>query len=322
MDKQKNFKSKVLIFGLGYSGQRFANLIKKNHQVYFYAHRKNLQIPKYACSLNSLDELSSFRAAIISSPTSTHLKYLKFCIKAKIPTLIDKPFTDSLKGVNQLVLQAREQNQLLMVGFNLRFLPVIKKINDLLDQKALGEIYHAQFYVGQYLPSWHPDKDYSKTYSANFSQGGGVALDLIHELDLAYYFFPEINLRPVFSEKVSRLKIDVEDLAIFQTKTKPFVQVKLDYLNRQLTRRYSIVGEKGSVDCDIINHEFAFTPQKGKTIKLTAKKYFDTKKTYADELNHFFKLIENKTCSKLSERSLALDALQVAIKARKHVQKS
>ena len=328
-------KKKIIIFGLGSSALRFAELLLDKYEVYFYTHRPGLKAPEYAqlsqrdpfpegkprLGTYSLNSLSNYYAAIISSPTSTHLKYLKACIQANLPVLVDKPLSDKLTGLKPLLKKAKQQNQLIVVGLNLRFLPIIQHLKHLLSIKALGQIYHAEFYAGQYLPSWRPNKDYAKTYSANYHQGGGVALDLIHEIDLAYHFFPNIKLQPVFSHKVSNLKIDVEDLAIFQTRTKPFVQVKLDYLNQQLTRKYLIIGEKGTINCDIINQRFSLTKQDGQVTKITAKKYFDTKKTYQTELSEFFAQIKLKQQPDLSDRALALDALQVAIKARKHVPK-
>jgi hypothetical protein len=311
---------KILLIGAGSSGQRFAALLKKLKQpVVFFRHRPDLILPKNYPTVDSLANLGQYRAAIISSNTSTHLFYLKKFVNHGLPTLVDKPIADSVADLSAIMRQARNQKLILQVGLNFRFLPIVQHIKQMLAKQTLGKIYHAEFYVGQYLPQWRPQKDYRYIYSANYAQGGGVALDLIHEIDLAYHFFPQLKLKVNYSARVSQLKIDTEDLVELQSTQPPLVTVKLDYLNQCRTRRYQIVGELGTIDCDIINHHFQLTKFDGSIKKLSAAKYFDVMKTYETELKHFLKLINTQTKVLISERSLAIDALKVALKARKYV---
>jgi len=61
------------------------------------------------------------------------------------------------------------------------------------------------------LPDWRPWQDYSQSYSAKKELGGGVVLDLIHELDYSYWLFGEFYELKSFTGKVSNLKIETND---------------------------------------------------------------------------------------------------------------
>lgn len=309
---------KFLVVGSGSAAKKFINyLLEKKHHVYVYMHRKDLEIPDGCTPHFSLDT-SMFDAGIIASPSSKHLIYARSFIEQRLPTLIEKPLSDSMRGVKSLFLCAQKKKTVVLVGFNLRFLPVVKTIRTYIKKEKLGTLLHADLYVGQYLPEWRPWLDYRKNYSASHALGGGVSLDLIHELDLALHFFPTIKLQPIFSSKLGDLEIDTEDFVCFQTKRKPFVSVRMDYLNHVKTRQYRIVGADGSIFCDIFNKSFIYRNKKGKEEIISDPTHFDIPTSFKTELDHFIKAIKRKE-SELSERTLGIDALKLAVKGRKYV---
>ena len=73
------------------------------------------------------------------------------------------------------------------------FHPIIKKINQFIEQEKIGKILAFTYHSGMYLPDWHPYEDYRKGYAAKKSLGGGIALTMIHELDFLYWFFGDIK---------------------------------------------------------------------------------------------------------------------------------
>ncbi len=310
----------LLIFGSGSSASRFIGILKElGHSVWVYKHRPNVLIPEGCSSLDSLENLSQFDGAIVSSPSATHLEYAKQCVKQSVPALVDKPFSDSLSGVASVVKLARRKNVFLMTGFNLRFLPIVKKIKEYCHSEKLGATLHAELYVGQYLPSWRPWLDYRKNYSAHYRLGGGVALDLIHEIDLALEFFPGISFSLLRSAKLSALDIDTEDFVLFETKSAPIIQVKLDYLNHIKTRQYRIVGTNGSLSIDIFNKRFQYSSVNGETDVVTEPSAFDISASFTEQTAYFLSAL-SKSNHDITERSLGLDALRVVLKGRKHVQ--
>ncbi len=311
---------KFLVIGAGSSAKRFIKILQtKGHKVFVYQHRTKLSLPPKITVVTSLEDIIC-DGVIISSPTSTHLAYAQHFVSQGIPTLIEKPISDTMKGVLPLLKLAQKKNTIVMTGFNLRFLPITKIIKKYCDQHKLGEILHANLYVGQYLPDWRPWLDYRDNYSASYKKGGGVSLDLIHEIDLALHFFPEIKLTSTVSKKLGDLDIDTEDFVCFQTHRKPLVFVSMDYLNHVKLRQYRIVGTKGSIFCDIFGQYFIYRSMTGKQKIISDHKFFDIPASFAAEIDHFIALIKRESES-VTLRSLGIDALKIALKGRCHVQR-
>lgn len=311
----------IIIFGFGSAGRRFAEILKaKKFKIDIYLHKNDLDTSPFS-SITNLDNLSNYHATIVASPTATHLEYLEKLIVARVPTLVEKPLASNMEVAKKVIDLARENKTKIQVGFNLRYLPIIAKISNYLKKNKLGKILHANIYVGQYLPAWRPNKDYRKTYSASRVAGGGVALDLIHEIDLAQMWFGGLDLRLIRSAKLSDLEIDTEDFVEFATKSRPYIKVTLDYLNMIKTRRYTIVGSEGSIECDVFGKRFSFRSSNGEEEILTDEDLFDIKKTYEKETRDFLTKIESGQEFDLSDRNLGLDSLKLAIGARKNVQR-
>ena len=55
------------------------------------------------------------------------------------------------------------------------------------------------------------------------------------------------------------------------------------------------------------------------SVKKTAPELFDISATYKRELDAFLAVVRRKKTIQLTDRSLGIDALGVALKARKHV---
>ena len=70
--------------------------------------------------------------------------------------------------------------------------------------------------------------------SASKARGGGVLLDLSHEIDYLNWILPDTKYSYFFKKKLSSLKINAEDIAIIngEGKNKLQIQVNLNYFSR------------------------------------------------------------------------------------------
>ena len=195
---------------------------------------------------------NEFELFIIANITTSHFKTLKTIDKAvqnKI-ILVEKPVFERFKPYKS------NQNKII-VAYLLRFNPILIALKGLLKEgiKNGEKPYFASFECHSYLPNWR-DLDYTKNYSAKKELGGGVVLDLSHELDLAFWLFEKLRLEFAQIAKISELKINSDDFSFFalKSKDKTKIHITLSYFSKFNSRQIRIHTQKKSYKADLINN--------------------------------------------------------------------
>ena len=124
----------------------------------------------------------------------------------------------------------------------------------MLSEGAIGKVLSVRCEIGQYLPSWRPDSDYRKGVSARRELGGGVLLELSHELDYLCWIFGKVDWVKATLGQQSDLKLDVEDTAHLTLGFAPVADghqligaINLDFIRHDATRLCTAIGENGSL---------------------------------------------------------------------------
>lgn len=235
--------TKALIIGFGSIGKKHFEALKDLCQISIISSQKlDLKGVKVYESLEKAP-LKDFDYFIIANITSAHfetLKYLNSRLKDKI-ILVEKPLFKHYKNLNL-------QNEV-YVAYLLRFNPILKTLKKLI--KPLN-IYNVSIVCKSYLPFWR-EMDYKKSYSASKKQGGGVLLDLSHELDYAFWLFGSLKLLYAKSARLSELEISSDDFAFlcFEGKKKAFLSVELDYFSKFSQRQILIDAREVSMKADL-----------------------------------------------------------------------
>ena len=185
---------------------------------------------------------------VIASATAQHcmqLKFLDMHLKGR-KILVEKPLFDSMVD-----LTIKHNN--VYVGYNLRFHPLLQKIKDAINDR---ELWNIQVFGGSYIPEWRPGRDYRTTASAKKITGGGVLLDLSHELDYVQWIAGEITPEYVYNKKVSDLEIETDDILLLDGHTNKGAQIhiSLNYFTRMPLRQIIIDGESISIQADLITN--------------------------------------------------------------------
>lgn len=204
--------------------------------------------------------------SIIASPSPFHVEHALPFIHKGIPTLIEKPVTASLEDAKRLIEAEKQSNTHVSVGYCLRFLPSLQKLEKLVRADKAGEIYNVFIEVGQYLPDWRSDKSYIDSVSANKNLGGGALLELSHELDYAQWLFGPLALEYGKLRSSQELKLEVEDSVdiVATNSSGAIINIHLDFLQRPARRTCRIIGSKGSIECDLIKNEICFNGINGR----------------------------------------------------------
>ncbi len=122
-----------------------------------------------------------------------------------------------------------------------------------------------EIYCKSFLPNWRKN-NYTKTYSAKKSLGGGVLLDLSHEFDYLKWIFGNFKTNFVVNNKISNLKINSEDNLIVLGKAKNAKQllIHLNYYSKIETRSIAGYGKDFDFSADLINKKIIFVNNKNK----------------------------------------------------------
>ena len=174
-----------------------------------------------------------------------------------IPKFLEEKFVDKTILIEKPLFNRSYKLKVIKnsayIGYNLRFHPMIKKIKQICKELKLWSIY---VFCGSYLPDWRPGRDYRNTASAKQDSGGGVLLDLSHELDYLHWLVGSMKLEYVYNGKVSNLDIDTDDLLIISSKTKENtrINISLNYFTRKPIRQIVIDGENISIQADLITN--------------------------------------------------------------------
>ncbi|MDM1086228.1 Gfo/Idh/MocA family protein [Myroides odoratimimus] len=239
---------KVLVIGLGSIAKKHLQaLYEIDNTCDIYALRSsnravNLEGIKNLYSLEECKNIQ-FDFVIISNPTSEHYATIEKVRSFNIPLFIEKPlFANINVDSEELVRDIIKNNISTYVACNLRFLESLVFLKNNISDTRINEV---NVYCGSYLPDWRPDVDYRTVYSANAEMGGGVHIDLIHELDYVFWFFgePESTISN-FSNK-SSLSISANDYANYLWKYDKFnVSIILNYYRRKPKREFEIVTDE------------------------------------------------------------------------------
>jgi len=285
----KKFDIKVLIIGFGSMGRKHYKILKKiTNSITILTKQKKIN-HKTITSAEDIYKLNP-DYIIISCETAKHhifLKYIEKNLKNKI-ILIEKPIMEKFRKLNLI-------NNKYFVGYNLRFHPVILFLKKIIGKKDVTFI---NLNCSSYLPHWRRNIDYSKSNSALKKKGGGVILELSHELDYINWLFGSINPIYKFSKKISNLKINTDDILIIFGKIKKNININIcmNFFSRYNNREIVIDGKNFSIKANILKKkvDIFLENRKKRTLRWSN---FNIKQTYLDQHIAILKKKYNELCS-------------------------
>ncbi len=236
--------------------------------------------------------------ALIACPTAFHVQVGLVLAREGVDLFIEKPLSNTMDGVEELLALCRKKDLVLMVGYNYRFYRPLEILKEVLHQGLVGRFVAIRAEVGQYLPDWRK-RDYRQTVSARRELGGGVVMELSHELDYVRWLVGE-EVRSVFAQvhHLSDLQIDVEDTAdiLMQFKNRTVGNVHMNMFQRAPSRTCQVVGTEGVIRWDGLTHEVRlYSTLNGVWENLYASADFDRNEMYRKELRHFLDCVREKS---------------------------
>lgn len=245
---------------------------------------------------------------IISNPTIFHFETIEMLLEYKIPLFIEKPASHKIIGTEHLIQKLTKYQTINYVACNLRFHPCIIFLKKYLSSN-FHRINEVNIYSGSFLPSWRPELDFRKNYSANKNLGGGVHLDLFHEIDYTCWLFGQpLDTKCIFSSK-STLQVDVIDYANYILDYKNFnVSIILNYYRKDPKRSIEIVFDDATWFVNLLSSTIK---DANGNIVFNVKNY-SIIDTYTEQMKYFLDHLHNgqQTMNTLDE---SINILKIAI---------
>ena len=310
----------ILICGLGSIGERHFHILKSEFNQSPSALRQTNRTPRYTepkknySSFESVIEEAIPDVVVITTPTSLHMDLALKAARSGCHLFIEKPVSHNTEGLQDLIDLSIENQLVVMVGYMMRFHPLIMRMKSLISSGELGAIIDYKSCWGEYLPSWHPWEDHRKSYAGRVDLGGGPRLTLSHDVDLLLWFngFKNVELVDKIERNTNKLEIETaEEVELeFRLNSNSTAQVKLSFLENPPRRNISIKFEKGSLYFDYFKNSLSIE-RVGKAIEVIQVSDFHRDQLFRNEWEHFFQqlLLKKSPSVTLQQSQILLNTL-------------
>lgn len=239
------------------------------------------KLPQAKVTAELGDVLSSgVDAVLVLTPDNLHAAVAVETLKAGIATFCEKPLATTVEDCDLLLQTAYETGTRLYVGHNMRHLPAVVQMKQLIDDGAIGEVkaVWVRHFVGHggdyYFKDWHADR---RNTTGLLLQKGAHDIDVIHWLaggytqrvsaigDLTVY--NQVTSRrdnadrrmtdwyslgnwPPLSQTDLHPIIDVEDVSMMQMQLDNGVLASYQqcHFTPDYWRNYSVIGTEGRLE--------------------------------------------------------------------------
>lgn len=223
---------------------------------------------------------------IIASPASHHFQHALPFLEHCIPVLIEKPVVNTITPI--LETELVKYKNYLDVAYNFRCFPALHLLKEALGENLIGQIISVNAEVGQYLPDWRPDSNYTAGVSAQKILGGGALLELSHDLDYLTWLLGLPEKVFCHSTTTGILDVDVEDCvdALLYFRNGTTASLHLDFIQRSPSRFCKFIGSEGTLELDFIKNSLTYSNDKKRKVIYSDLNY-DRNEMYIDELIRF-----------------------------------
>lgn len=301
---------RILIQGTGSIGQRhYRNIRALGHEAAFLRSSKEKRsfVQKFfdeeALEGRQPKEFSTLEEAVlewepcaivIATPNHLHFSNALAAAKQNLSLLIEKPVHDTSTGLEELSSLINERKLTAMVGYNLRFHPLLMRIKEMLEGNEIGDVLAVSVEVGENIEDWHPWEDYRDTYAPNLATGGGALLCFSHDVDYLYWLFGTPKNVEASGGKITPLSGDAEDMvqSLWTYEDGKTALVHIDYFQRPKVRILKIIGTIRTVVWDAYGDLTVTTHATGEKTVEAVPLGFERNDMFMEEMKHFISCVE------------------------------
>ncbi len=175
----------VLIIGCGSIGERHLRCFLKTGRVRVTACDTNATLLQKMADTYAVPVTSDWRqalaaapdAAVICTPAPFHVEIATAAMQLGVHVLIEKPLSQSLAGVDELIATRDRHKCHASVAYVLHIYPMLGAAREFLRRGDFGPVREASVVTGQSFPFFRPA--YAQTYYRDRKLGGGAIQDAL-----------------------------------------------------------------------------------------------------------------------------------------------
>ncbi len=177
-----------------------------------------------------------------------------------------------------------------MVGFMMRYHPALRD----LAARDLSGVYGFSMEIGHDVRQWRANWRFGDSYAAK-AEGGGVLLDLSHELDMAVALFPGLSVTRC--DALGHAAFPGVDMASFVQASAPggpVGRIAMDYLSPVSIRKTVLRGLDHHVEVDFLRPALTVVTPEGAETTTYA---FERNDMFLDAMRDFLALVAGRATS-------------------------
>ncbi|WP_104086236.1 Gfo/Idh/MocA family protein [Arthrobacter sp. GMC3] len=235
-----------------------------------------------ACFTDHKDAIAAggIDVAFVSSPDDTHAVIANDLLRAGIAVYLEKPMAIDIEDADSVLDAAIESGTKLYVGHNMRHMPVVRTMREIIQRGEIGEVkaIWCRHFVGNggdyYFRDWHAER--ARSFGL-LLQKGAHDLDVIHWLaggrtervvamggstlydqtgtrrsasDSDFIPHPTLKLWPPTAQTDLNPVIDVEDLSmvLMDLDNGVFASYQQCHYTPDYWRNYTVIGTEGRIE--------------------------------------------------------------------------
>ncbi|MFC8918579.1 Gfo/Idh/MocA family protein [Streptomyces sp. NPDC057116] len=220
-------------------------------------------------------------AVLVLTPDDTHAALACRLLRAGKPVFVEKPLDITVERCDRLLRTARETGTRLYVGHNMRHMPVVRTMRDLIARGAVGRVrtVWVRHFVGHggdwYFKDWHAER---RRTTGLLLQKAAHDIDVLHWLaggwtrdvqalgDLMVYgdnphrrapgepkaddWYTEDGRWPPHTQRALNPVIDVEDVSLVNMRLDNGVLAAYQqcHFTPDYWRNYTVIGDEGRLE--------------------------------------------------------------------------
>ncbi|WP_392896741.1 Gfo/Idh/MocA family protein [Streptomyces sp. LN699] len=220
-------------------------------------------------------------AVLVLTPDHTHADLACRTLRARTPVFVEKPLDISVAACDTILRTARETGMRLYVGHNMRHMPVVRLMRELIERGAVGRVrtIWVRHFVGfggdWYFKDWHAERRYT---NGLLLQKAAHDIDVLHWLagsytrevqamgDLMVYgenphrrahgepkhedWYTEDGHWPPHTQRGLNPVIDVEDVSLLNLRLANGVLAAYQqcHFTPDYWRNYTVIGDAGRLE--------------------------------------------------------------------------